>query len=142
MAHKSLELIAHVDGGARGNPGPAAAAFVLRDADDQAVLMEKAIYLGETTNNVAEYKALLAAMEAASALGAAKLEVRSDSELLVRQLSGQYRVKSKNLQPLFAEAIRKKKQFGTFSVNHIRREQNTEADRLVNMAIDAAGDIE
>jgi len=131
----------YVDGGSRGNPGPAAAAFVLHDAAGNR-LLARAFVLGKTTNNVAEYTALLRALEAASALGATDVSVVSDSELLVRQLTGLYKVKSDAIRPLYEQASDLRNQFDGFRIRHVMREQNKEADRLVNEALDAGRDIE
>ena len=105
MSGNSLRLNAHIDGGARGNPGPAAAAFILRDASDGTVVAQTGLYLGRATNNVAEYRALLAALRSARELKAAEVEVLSDSELLVRQMNGQYRVRNAGLKQLHEEKM-------------------------------------
>jgi ribonuclease HI len=126
------------DGGARGNPGPAAAAFVLETADG-ALLDARGEAIGVATNNVAEYRALLAGLERAVEAGVTELEVVSDSELLVKQMQGAYRVKNKGLQPLFHEASQLARQIGTVTYTAVRREHNELADRLVNEALDAAG---
>ncbi len=136
-----MKVIVHVDGGSRGNPGPAAAAFVLDDAAGNR-LAARACVLGKTTNNVAEYTALLRALEAAGALGATDVAVFSDSELLVRQLTGLYKVKSDLIRPLYEQVNDLRNQFDCFSIRHVMREQNKEADRLVNEALDAGRDIE
>jgi len=136
-----LRVTGYIDGGARGNPGPAAAGVVLR-ADDGTILHAGGYYLGRATNNVAEYKGLLHALEAAAALEADELEIVSDSELLVRQLNGQYRVKNAGLRPLFDEAKKLAGRFARFSIRHVRREDNKDADGLVNQAIDARKNVE
>lgn len=125
----------YTDGAARGNPGPAGAGAFLCDNSGNTVeeLME---YLGETTNNVAEYRALLLGLKRAKDLGATEIEILADSELMVRQIQGKYRVKNEGLRPLFQEAMRLLKQFQKYSINHIDREENSEADRLANLAID------
>ena len=123
------------DGAARGNPGPAGAGAVLCDAEGE-VVEELCEYLGETTNNVAEYRALLLGLNKAIALGAAEIEILADSELMVRQLQGRYRVKNEGLRPLFQEAIRLLKEFRKYSIRHIDREANSAADRMANRAID------
>ena len=130
-----MRVTLNIDGGARGNPGPAAAAFVIRAAGDGAVLRQRGIFLGRQTNNVAEYRALLAGLEAAAELGASEVEVVSDSELLVRQMNGRYRVRNEDLKKLFDEAIALQGKFGACTYRHVRREQNAPADRLVNQAI-------
>jgi len=134
MAEESLRLVIHIDGGARGNPGPAAAGVVIR-TEDGTIVHEAGIFLGDTTNNVAEYRSLLAALETASALNAAEVEIRSDSELLVRQMTGVYRVRKSHLQELFALAQGLAGRFRKFSIQHVSRDQNKDADRLVNQAI-------
>jgi ribonuclease HI len=126
------------DGGARGNPGPAAYAFVL-EAEDGTVLDARGAAIGIATNNVAEYRALVAGLERAVEAGVAQLTVISDSELVVRQMRGEYRVKNRGLQPLFLEASRLARRIGTVTYEAVRREHNELADRLVNEALDAAG---
>jgi probable phosphoglycerate mutase len=126
------------DGGARGNPGPAAYAFVL-EAEDGTVLDARGEAIGIATNNVAEYRALVAGLERAVEAGVAQLTVISDSELVVRQMRGEYRVKNRGLQPLFLEASRLARRIGTVTYEAVRREHNELADRLVNEALDAAG---
>lgn len=125
----------NVDGGARGNPGPAAIGAVVQDADGQ-VLEERGERIGRTTNNVAEYRALLLGIERAAALGASELELVGDSELIVRQVKGEYLVKDAALRELHAEVRRALEPFDRWSIRHVRREQNAEADRLVNEALD------
>ncbi|MFH1057426.1 MAG: ribonuclease HI family protein [Pseudomonadota bacterium] len=125
----------HADGGSRGNPGPAGAGAALLDPSGRQVGAWSR-YLGRVTNNVAEYQALLLGLGEAAKLGVRRLEVRLDSELLVRQIGGQYKVKSPALQPLFAEARRLLAGFERASVRHIPREQNHLADALANQAMD------
>ncbi len=136
-----MKVTVHVDGGSRGNPGPAAAAFVLTDEAGHR-LAARAFVLGETTNNVAEYTGLLRALEAANALGATDVTVFSDSELLVRQLTGLYKVKSDSIRPLYEQVNDLRNLFDCFRIQHVMREKNKEADRLVNEALDAGRDIE
>jgi formyltetrahydrofolate-dependent phosphoribosylglycinamide formyltransferase len=136
-----MKVIVHTDGGSRGNPGPAAAGFTLDDADGHR-LQAKAFFLGETTNNVAEYTALIKALEAARKLGAEQVAVYSDSELMVRQLSGAYKVKSEAIRPLFEQVNELRSQFESCLVRHVRREKNEQADRIVNQALDARRDVE
>jgi len=124
------------DGGARGNPGPAASAFVL-EQDDGTVLDARGEAIGVATNNVAEYRALLAGLRRAHELGVDDLEVVSDSELLVKQMRGEYRVKNAALRTLSIEAAELGRQVGRVVYTHVRREQNELADRLVNEALDA-----
>lgn len=125
----------NVDGGARGNPGPAAIAAVAQDVDGQ-ILQEKGEAIGRATNNVAEYRALLLGIELAAALGASELELVGDSELVVRQVEGKYKVKDAALRKLHAEVKRALEPFESWSIRHVRREHNAEADRLVNEALD------
>ncbi|MHC4119639.1 MAG: phosphoribosylglycinamide formyltransferase [Planctomycetota bacterium] len=135
------KIIAHIDGGSRGNPGPAAAGFTLSDGAGTR-LQAKGLALGRTTNNVAEYTGLVKALEAASRIGAGQLVVFSDSELLVRQINGQYKVKSKLIRPFYEQAVSLLGRFDSWQVRHVRREDNVEADELVNQALDAGHDVE
>ena len=125
------------DGGARGNPGPAAYAYVL-ESDDGHVLAVRAEAIGVATNNVAEYRALVAGLDKAVELGVTELEVVSDSELLVKQMRGEYRVKNAVLRELSIEAARLGRRLDRVSYTAVRREHNELADRLVNEALDAA----
>jgi ribonuclease HI len=129
-------LRVHVDGGARGNPGPAAIAAVVT-APDGEVLEERRERIGEATNNVAEYRALLLGIERARELGASELELVGDSELVVRQVRGEYKVKDAGLKPLHAEVMQALSDFDSWSIRHVRREHNADADRLVNEALDS-----
>jgi ribonuclease HI/GNAT superfamily N-acetyltransferase len=133
--------MAHVDGGSRGNPGPAGSGVILT-ADDGTPLFEGGFFLGRATNNVAEYRGLLEALRAANRLGATELCVVSDSELLVRQMNGQYKVRNEGLLPLFEEARRLARQFKECSYRHVRRELNKRADELANKAMDARRNVE
>ena len=137
----SLSVTIHIDGGSRGNPGPAAAGVVIQ-ADDGAVLYEGGLYLGRATNNVAEYRGLLAGLKAAAELQASRVRVLSDSELLVRQMNGSYRVKNEGLLPLFEEAQELAAKFEHCTFQHVPREQNKEADHLVNQAINVKRNVE
>ncbi len=130
-------MVVHVDGGARGNPGPAGIAAVAATPEGEA-LGEDSAYIGETTNNVAEYRALLLGLELAARLGAREVEVVNDSELVARQVGGQYKVKHAGLRPLFVETMNALRSFDRWSVRNVRREQNERADELVNEALDAA----
>lgn len=123
------------DGASRGNPGPAAGAAVLFDHEGRP-LVRVARYLGTATNNVAEYTGLIAGLEEAARLGATDVEVRADSELMVRQLNGIYRVKHPGLVPLFAEVMRRLGGFRAYTVRHIPREENRSADRAANDSVD------
>ena len=125
------------DGGARGNPGPAAFAYVL-EADDGTVLAAHGETIGVATNNVAEYRGLVAGLEKAVELSIPQLEVVSDSELLVKQMRGEYRVKNKALQELYAAASALEARLPVVRFRHVRRAHNELADRLVNEALDAA----
>ena len=125
-----------MDGGARGNPGPAAIAAVVQDGDGE-VLEERSEAIGTATNNVAEYKALLLGIERATALGAEALELVGDSELIVRQVKGEYKVKDPALRELHAR-VRQALVGPRWSIRHVRREENAAADALVNAALDAA----
>ena len=132
-----MKLTVHVDGGARGNPGPAAIAAVVSDVDGE-IIHEASETIGRATNNVAEYRALLLGIERGLMLGATELDLVGDSELIVKQVQGKYKVKDAGLKPLHAEAREKLTGAGTWSIRHVRREHNAEADRLVNEALDAA----
>ena len=125
------------DGGARGNPGPAAYAYVLEE-EDGTVLAAHGETIGVATNNVAEYRGLVAGLEKAVELAVPRLEVVSDSELLVKQMTGEYRVKNRGLQELFLAASRLASRVPVVSFRHVRRAHNELADRLVNEALDAA----
>jgi ribonuclease HI len=127
----------YTDGGARGNPGPAAAAYVL-ETDDGTVLEARGEVIGVATNNVAEYRALLAGLAKALERGIDEVEVVSDSELLVKQMNGEYRVKNAALIELSLEAARLARQIGKVRYRSVRRTENELADRLVNEALDAA----
>jgi ribonuclease HI len=129
----------NVDGGARGNPGPAAIGVVLRDGNGQ-VLEEVGETIGEATNNVAEYKALLRGIELAGAQGASELDLIGDSELVVRQVEGKYKVKNAGIKPLHAEVKQALGDFDSWSIRHVRRAENADADRLVNQALDGVLD--
>lgn len=135
------KIIVYTDGGSRGNPGPAAAGFVLSDAAGME-LKRKAFFLGRTTNNVAEYTALIKAIEAARQIDAEELAVFSDSELLVQQINGRYKVKSENIKPLYRRAMDLLGQLSSWKVSHIKREANSQADAIVNQAIDREADVE
>ena len=129
----------HTDGAARGNPGPAGAAALLYD-DAGNCVAEETRYLGTATNNVAEYQAFLLGLERAERLGAESVEVVTDSELMARQWSGEYRVRNKALKPLYERAKAAARKFGSIEVRHVRRGENTAADAAANRAIDGAVD--
>jgi len=131
------KVVVHVDGGARGNPGPAAAAAVATTPEGDE-LTERSSFIGEATNNVAEYRALLLGLERARALGATEVEVINDSELIARQVGGAYKVKHAGLRPLYDQAMTALRGFERWSVRSVPRAQNARADGLVNAALDAA----
>ena len=132
------DAVLWTDGAARGNPGPAGIGAILKSPSGE-VLYTGSEFLGHTTNNVAEYKAVLLGLNGALAQGIDRLEVRADSELLIKQLKGEYRVKSPGLRPLFEEARRLISRFTSVKLTHIRRELNGEADRLANQGIYRVG---
>lgn len=134
----SFRLMA--DGASRGNPGPASYGFVLSAADGQSVA-EEGRFIGHATNNVAEYRGLIAGLERATDLGVDDLEVALDSELIVRQINGEYRVKNAGLKPLFARAKALSVAFRRFRMQHVPRRQNREADALANEALDRSADV-
>ena len=126
---------ANIDGGSRGNPGPAAYGVVVRDPRGQIVARLKK-YIGNNTNNVAEYFGLIAALDYAQNHGIRALRIESDSELMVKQMQGKYKVKSEELRPLFERAKKMSQAFESFRIGHVYREHNKEADALVNQALD------
>jgi ribonuclease HI len=132
-----MKVIVHVDGGARGNPGPAAAACVISSPEGE-VLDEHAQLLGTVTNNVAEYRALLLGLQRARELGASEIEVIGDSELIAKQVMGLYKVKHEAMKPLHREATAALGQFERWTIRTVPREQNAHADALVNAALDQA----
>jgi ribonuclease HI len=133
----AAEVRVNVDGGSRGNPGPAAIAAVIQDGNGE-VVEEQSEAIGTATNNVAEYRALLLGIERAAALGARRLEVIGDSELIVRQVNGEYKVKDDALRELHRQVQKALGGFEKWSVRHVRRDENAEADRLVNETLDQA----
>jgi ribonuclease HI len=134
-----MKVVVHVDGGARGNPGPAAAACVIASADG-APLGEHAQLLGRATNNVAEYRALLLGLERALELGASEVDVVGDSELIAKQVRGEYKVKNESMRELHREALSALGAFERWSIRTVPRAQNADADALVNLALDQARD--
>jgi ribonuclease HI len=132
----SKRVIVNVDGGARGNPGPAAIAAVVRDADSGEVIAERGETIGDATNNVAEYRAMLLGIELALAAGAEELELIGDSELIVRQVEGKYKVKQEHLKPLREEVVRALRGAGSWTIRNVPRAENARADALVNEALD------
>jgi len=137
------KIVAYIDGASRGNPGPAAAAFVLKDSVGNKV-QAKAFFLGHATNNVAEYTALVRALEAIKQLApdCAEVAVFSDSELLVKQVNGEYKVKSEQIRPLFLQAVDLLAEFKSWKIQHIMRDKNKESDKLVNQALNLERDLE
>jgi ribonuclease HI len=133
-----VKVVVHVDGGARGNPGPAAAAAVLSDAAGGQVVDEATELLGHTTNNVAEYRGLLLGLARAAALGATAVDVVNDSELVAKQVNGEYKVKHPDMKALHAEALAALAAFDAWTIRSVPRSQNAGADALVNQALDAA----
>lgn len=129
-------LTVNVDGGARGNPGPAAIGAVLRNGDGE-IVEQRAERIGHATNNVAEYQALLLGIKLAAEHGATALDLVGDSELVVRQVEGRYKVKDATMRQLHAEVKRALADFESWTIRHVRRERNADADRLVNEALDA-----
>ncbi len=132
------KLIINTDGGSRGNPGAAGIGVIIRD-EQENIIFEHGAYIGETTNNVAEYSALIKSLETARDMGATDLLVRMDSELIVKQMQGLYKIKEPTLQELAQKVIRLKGNFASVVFTHVRREYNKEADAQVNKALDARG---
>jgi ribonuclease HI len=132
-----MKLVIHVDGGSRGNPGPAAVAAVLSTPDGEVVADAKET-IGVASNNVAEYKAVLLGLERARELGASEVEVVNDSELIQKQINGQYKVKHPDMKPLHASSLRALQSFDSWQIRSVPRAQNSDADALVNQALDAA----
>jgi ribonuclease HI len=132
-----VKAVVHVDGGARGNPGPAATGVVIEDPNGQ-ILYAGGETIGVATNNVAEYRALLAGLEHARELGATEIDVRGDSALVVNQVNGAWKIKEPHLRPLRENAVRALEGFERWSLKHVPRERNADADALVNQALDAA----
>jgi ribonuclease HI len=133
---KDPGLAIYIDGASRGNPGPAGVGVVIFGPEGET-LMEEHLYIGEATNNVAEYRALLHALQKAREMGATRIQVFTDSELLFRQMEGLYRVRNSKLVALFQGAISLSKDFQRFKLRHIRRSENKRADLLANLAVDA-----
>jgi ribonuclease HI len=132
-----VKVVVHVDGGSRGNPGPAAGAAVISTPEGE-LLAQASELLGVTTNNVAEYRGLLLGLEQARELGATEVELVNDSELVARQLTGVYKVKHPDMRPLHAKALAALRAFERWSIRSVPRTQNEAADALVNAALDAA----
>ena len=135
---KSKKFFLYADGGSRGNPGPSGIGVIIKDAKQKTV-KELSRYIGEATNNIAVYNALVLGLEEVVALGAGDVVIYLDSELLVKQLNGEYRVKDEGMKVLFEKALGILKRLNSFEIKHIAREKNKEADKLVNKAINLAG---
>jgi ribonuclease HI len=133
-----MKVTIYTDGGSRGNPGPSATGIVIKD-ESQKVLAAYGEYLGTQTNNFAEYSAIISALKKAKELGATEVECLADSKLVIEQLSGHWKVKEPTIQKLFIEAWNALHQFKPYSLKHIMREKNTEADAQVNKVLDARG---
>ena len=131
-----MRVIVEADGGSRGNPGPAGYGAVVLDPDSGAVLAERAVAIGTATNNVAEWTAVRLALEEALRLGATHVDLRMDSELVARQITGIYRVKHPDLKPIHAAVMALLRDFDGYTIGHVPRELNKDADRLSNVAID------
>jgi ribonuclease HI len=138
--HPTDIFTAEVDGASRGNPGPASYAVIIRRPDG-SIVYQLGKYLGRATNNVAEYFALITALDYCASSNIHRLRVRSDSELLVLQMQGKYKVKSASLKPLHERALRQAKSLSYFAVEHVPREMNSDADALANSALDRTGDV-
>jgi len=139
-----MELIVNVDGASRGNPGPASAGLVIRDRTAGKAIHEAGYLLGLSTNNVAEYNGLLKALEVLTAMPlppSTTIDIHSDSQLMVRQITGEYRVKSPDLAPMVAKAQMLLRKLGSWKIHYVPREQNRRADELANMALDAGRDV-
>jgi ribonuclease HI len=133
-------LTVNTDGGARGNPGPAGTGVVIKN-DEGEIVYRHGGYIGSATNNVAEYRALIKALAEAHNLGASVVKINMDSELIVKQMLGQYKIKEPTLQELAGQVVKLLKHFEQYTFTHVRREFNKEADMLVNQAIDAGADV-
>jgi ribonuclease HI len=131
-----LKVVVHVDGGSRGNPGPAAAGAVISTPDGD-VIDEAMEVIGRATNNVAEYRGVLLGLRRARELGATEVEVVNDSELVAKQINGQYKVKHADMRPLYVDAMQALREFDAWTVRSVPRAQNADADALVNQALDA-----
>ena len=132
-------LLIHTDGAARGNPGPAGAGALLQDAETRETVAEIAEFLGVRTNNYAEWTAVELALLEARRLGAEAVDLRTDSELVARQIAGRYRVKHPDLKPIHARVMAMLRELSAYTVGHVPRERNVDADRLSNVAIDGPG---
>ena len=140
MFQKPAKLIIHTDGGSRSNPGPAASAYVFTDQSGK-VMEAKSFFIGKATNNQAEYTAVIKALQAAKQFSKSVITLYSDSELLVKQIKGQYKVKNKNIRPLFDKVVKLLADFHDCRFVHLKRESNKHADKLVNLALDRQQDV-
>jgi len=131
--------VLRTDGGSRGNPGPAGAGFVIEA--DGGIICRGGKFIDSATNNIAEYEAFIWGLENVAALGYTEVQVFADSELLVKQINGQYRVKNEGLKPLFVKALAQLRRFSAFDVTHVRREQNQDADTMANEAMDSRATV-
>jgi len=139
-----MDLLINIDGGSRGNPGPAAAGVTIRAVPGNTVLHEAGYHLGHATNNVAEYNGLLRALDVVARMkgyDGGKVRIQSDSQLMVRQVLGEYKMKSPDLKPLLEEARVKLRKLGPWQIEHVMREENERADELANMALDVGRDV-
>jgi ribonuclease HI len=136
-----IHLILYVDGACSGNPGPCGSSAILK-ADDGTTIMEKARAFGPATNNVAEYQAVILGLEMAAALRPRRLTIRSDSELMVRQLAGEYKIRAPHLKPLYHQVRRLLEPFESVEIEHISRQQNAEADKLARKAVEKARQVD
>ena len=137
-----MQLLLEFDGGSRGNPGPAGFGAVVRSADDNTPLATHGRFIGNATNNQAEYRGLIHALATAADLGGTRVLVRGDSELVIKQMKGQYRVKNAKLKPLYEQAVAAAGRFEKVMYEHKLRDQNKLADRLANLAMDRRGDVD
>ena len=141
MSQKADKAIIYIDGGSRGNPGPSAAGFIITDPKGN-LLCGKGVFLGHNTNNFAEYSGMVLALQAAKKLNIKQVAIFSDSQLMVRQIKGMYKVKSDNIKDLYHQAMSLLAEFSSWDVQHVLREKNKDADRLVNQALDVHGNVE
>ncbi len=142
MSDPGVRLTVHFDGGSRGNPGPASVGVVVSSADDGTPLIERGFFLGRTTNNVAEYQGLLRGVQLAKSLSPAHVAFISDSELVVNQVNGRWKLKTQHIRELCLEARAALATLPQWELTHVRREHNVRADELANMAMDANADVE
>ena len=137
-----MQLIVNIDGGSRGNPGPAGAGVVIKTADDGTIIQQAGVFLGTATNNVAEYTGLVEGLKRALVFKPDAVHIISDSELLVKQIKGIYRVKNAGLKPLYQQALELIAKFDKFSIEHVKRAFNKEADEMANRAMNTKQNFE